>query len=256
MSAILAIFRKEMRVYFTSPIAYVVCAVFLVITGYLYYMIVSFATRQSMMMMQFQGGLPQVNINEMILRPTFQNIAVIMILTLPLLTMRLMAEEKKAKTAELLLTSPVTITEIILGKYLSVLLVFALMLGLTLFMPLLLGAFGQIQWPPVLVGYLGLLILGAVFLSLGLFASSVTENQIVASILGFGLILILWLMGWLSQNLADTGVGELFTFLSVGEHFQNFVKGLLTTEDLVYMASLAALGLFLTHRVIESQRWK
>jgi ABC-2 type transport system permease protein len=256
MRNVLAITQKELKVYFTSPIAYVVMAVFLLIAGYLYYNIVTFALRQSVQMMQFQGALPQVNVNELILRPTLHNLAVIMILTLPLLTMRLIAEERRARTAELLMTSPLTITAIIVGKYLGALIVLALMLALTLFMPLLLDLFGDVSWAPVLTGYLGLLMLGAVFISVGLLASSVTENQIVAGVLGFGLVLLLWLMGWLSQALSETGFGELFTFLSVGEHFQSFVKGLVRTEDVVYLLSLAVLGLFLTHRVIESERWK
>jgi gliding motility-associated transport system permease protein len=253
---ILAIANKELRVYFTSPMAYVVIAMFLLVNGYLFYNIVIFAVNQGMQMMQFRQSLPQINVNEMIFRPVFHNMAIIMILTLPMLTMRLLAEEKKAKTSELLMTSPVTLNQIILGKYLATLFIFATMLFISGFMPVILDFFGDLKWIPVLTGYLGMLLLGGVFLSIGLLASSLTENQVIAGFVGFGLILLIWLMGWMAQ--ADTGspVSSVIGYLSVGEHFDNFVKGLIDTGDLIYMLSLITVGLFFTHRVLESQRWK
>lgn len=256
MKGLLAMVGKELRVYFTSPMAYVVIAVFLLINGYLFYNIVLFTINQSMQLIRLQGAMPQINANELIFRPVFHNMAVIMILTLPMLTMRLLAEEKKVKTAELLMTSPISIIEILLGKYLAALLIFALMLLLTGFMPALMELYGKLQWGSILTGYLGLLMLGGVFLSFGLLASSLTENQIIAGFVGFGLILLLWLMGWASQGAGDTGLGLVLSYLSIGEHFENFSKGLIDTGDLVYLLSLIAVGLFLTHRVIESQRWK
>jgi ABC-2 type transport system permease protein len=182
--------------------------------------------------------------------------SVIMLLTLPMLTMRLLAEEKKVKTVELLMTSPISIIDILLGKYLAAILIFALMLLFTGFMPVLMNLYGDLQWGPILAGYLGLIMLGGVFLSFGLLASSLTENQIIAGFVGFGLTLLLWLMGWASQGAGDTALAPVFTYLSVGEHFDNFVKGLIDTGDLVYLLSLTTVGLFLTHRVLESQRWK
>ncbi len=255
MKGILAITGKELRVYFTSPMAYVVIAMFLLINGYLFYNIVFFAANQSMQLMRLQAP-PQVNINELIFRPSFHNMSVILLLTLPMLTMRLLAEEKKIKTVELLMTSPISIIDILFGKYLAALLIFALMLLLTGFMPVLMSLYGDLQWKPILAGYLGLIMLGGVFLSFGLLASSLTENQIIAGFVGFGLTLLLWLMGWASQGAGDTPLASVFTYLSVGEHFDNFIKGLIDTGDLVYLLSLIAVGLFLTHRVLESQRWK
>ena len=256
MRGLLAMVGKELRVYFTSPMAYVVIAVFLLINGYLFYNIVLFTINQSMQLIRLQGAMPQINANELIFRPVFHNMAVIMILTLPMLTMRLLAEEKKVKTAELLMTSPISIIEILLGKYLAAFLIFAVMLLLTGFMPALMGLYGKLQWGSILTGYLGLLMLGGVFLSFGLLASSLTENQIIAGFVGFGLLLLLWLMGWASQGAGDTALGSVLSYLSIGEHFENFSKGLIDTGDLVYLLSLIAVGLFLTHRVIESQRWK
>ena len=255
MKGILAITNKELRVYFTSPMAYVVIGMFLLINGYLFYNIVFFAANQSMQLMRLQAS-PQININELIFRPAFHNMSVIMLLTLPMLTMRLLAEEKKVKTVELLMTSPISIIDILFGKYLAALLIFSVMLLFTGFMPVLMNLYGDLQWGPILAGYLGLMMLGGVFLSFGLLASSLTENQIIAGFVGFGLTLLLWLMGWASQGAGDTALASVFTYLSVGEHFDNFVKGLIDTGDLVYLLSLTTVGLFLTHRVLESQRWK
>ncbi|HEY5594849.1 MAG TPA: ABC transporter permease subunit, partial [Nitrospiria bacterium] len=238
MRSMLAIMGKELRVLFTSPMAYVVTAVFILITGYLYYNIVLFASTQSMQIMRVQGALPQINLNDLIFRPTFHNMAVILMLTLPLITMRLLAEEKKVKTIELLMTSPVPIFAIVMGKYLAAMAVFTLMLGLTVYMPLLMWYYGSIQWLPILTGYLGIWLLGGVFIAVGLLASSLTENQIIASFIGFGAVLILWLIGWLSQGMADSPLGPFLTFLSIGEHTENFIKGMIDTGDLVYQASL------------------
>ncbi|MEK6684485.1 MAG: ABC transporter permease subunit [Nitrospirota bacterium] len=256
MKSTLAIAGKELRVLFTSPMAYVVTAVFILITGYLYYNIVLFASTQSMQIMRAQGALPKINLNDLIFRPTFHNMAVILMLTLPLLTMRLLAEEKKIKTMELLMTSPVPLLAIVLGKYIATMVVFTFMLALTGYMPLLMWYYGSIQWMPILTGYLGIWLLGGVFIAVGLLASSLTENQIIAGFIGFGAVLILWLIGWLSQTMADSPLGPFLAYLSIGEHTENFIKGMIDTGDLVYQASLIVLGLFITHRIMESQRWK
>ena len=256
MRSTLAIMGKELRILFTSPIAYVVAAMFVLISGYLFYSIVLFASSQSMQIMRVQGALPQINLNDLVFRPTFHNMAVILMLTLPLITMRLLAEEKKIKTIELLLTSPVPLTAIVMGKYLAALVVFTLMLALTAYMPLLMWYYGSIQWMPILTGYLGIWLLGGVFIAVGLLASSLTENQIIASFISFGAVLILWLIGWVSQAAADTSWGSFLTYLSIGEHTENFIRGMIDTEDLVYQATLIIVGLFITHRVLESQRWK
>ncbi|HUK56590.1 MAG TPA: ABC transporter permease subunit [Nitrospiria bacterium] len=256
MKSTLAIAGKELRVLFNSPIAYVVTAIFILISGYLFYSIVLFASSQSMQIMRVQGALPQINLNDLIFRPTFHNMAVILMLTLPLITMRLLAEEKKTKTMELLMTSPVPLTSIVLGKYLAAMAVFTLMLALTAYMPFLMWYYGSVQWMPILTGYLGIWLLGGVFIAVGLLASSLTENQIIASFIGFGAVLILWLIGWISQTVTDSSLGSLLTYLSIGEHTENFIKGMIDTEDLVYQLTLIIVGLFITHRVLESQRWK
>jgi gliding motility-associated transport system permease protein len=256
MKSMLAIAGKEIRILFTSPIAYVVTAVFILITGYLFYNIVLFASTQSMQIMRMQGALPKINLNDLVFRPTFNNMSVIMMLTLPLITMRMLAEEKKIKTIELLMTSPVPLLSIVMGKFLAAMVVFTFMLLLTAYMPLLMWYYGSVQWMPILTGYLGIWMLGGIFIAVGLLASSLTENQIIAGFIGFGAVLILWLIGWISQSLSDSPLGPVLTYLSIGEHTENFIKGLIDTRDLVYQASLIIAALFITHRVLESQRWK
>jgi len=256
MSKLLAIFSREWRSLIVSPIAAVSIAMFLLVSGYLFYSIVIVASTQTRMMLRMQQMLPQLNANEVILTPSLRNLSVILLLIVPILTMRLMAEEKKQKTSELLLTSPVTVTQIILGKYFAVLALYGVMLGLTLYMPLLLARFGTILWWPVLSGYLGLFLVGAVFLSVGLLASSLTENQMIAAMISFSLLLVMWLLGWAGAATADSQVGPLLTNLSILEHLNNFLAGLIDTKDVVYLLGLVAIGLFLTHRVMESQRWR
>jgi ABC-2 type transport system permease protein len=123
-------------------------------------------------------------------------------------------------------------------------------------MPILLGMFTQITWKPLLASYLGLFLMGGVFLAIGLFASSLTENQIVAAVISFGILIGFWLIGVSAQNAGESPMGQVATYLSLLAHLDSFVKGLIDTRDLAYFISMMMLGLFLTHRVVESQRWK
>ena len=251
-----AIITKELRSAFVSPIVYVVGAVFLFIFGLLAYLAVLNAGAQAIRMMQLQGGAAQLNLNDLVFRPTFYSTAIIMLLVLPILTMRLFAEERKLRTFELLMTSPVGINEIIAGKFLGVYLIFLGLLALTGIVPLILSFYSSFDWNPVLTGYLGLALLGALFLAAGVLASALTENQIVAAFLSFGFLISFWLLGALGAVLGDTPLGNTISYLSFIEHFDRLVRGLVETKDLVYYACGMILMLFLTHRVIESQRWK
>jgi ABC-2 type transport system permease protein len=170
--------------------------------------------------------------------------------------MRLFAEEKKLRTFELLMTAPVGLNEIVAGKFMSVLLLFLGLLGLTGLIPLTLSLFSDFDWYPVLTGYLGLALLGALFLSVGVLASALTENQIVAAFLSFGLLLLLWLLAGLGSLLGDSTAGQLVSYLSFMEHYDHLVRGLIDTQDLVYFVTALILMLFLTHRVIDATRWK
>jgi ABC-2 type transport system permease protein len=256
MTAAQAIVAKEARAYFLSPVVYVVGAVFLLIYGILSYTYVVNASAQAMRLMQVQGMAAQLNLNDLVFRPTFYSTAVILLLVLPIFTMRLFAEERKLRTFELLMTSPVGINEIIAAKFVSVLLVYLGLLGLTGIVPLILSLFSSFDWHPVLTGYLGLALLGATFLATGVLASALTENQIVAAFVSFGLLILFWLLGAIGSVLGDTPIGNLLTYLSFIEHYDRLVRGLVDTKDLAYFLSGLVFMLFLTHRVVESQRWK
>ena len=252
MSPVGAIVSKELRSYFVSPVAYVVAFVFLILTGLLSFLAIATASNRSMQLLRVQGNLPELNLNEFVFRPVFYNMAVILLLVVPIL----FAEEKKLKTMELLVTSPVTITDIVVGKFVAALAVLAGMLALSAVAPVALAPFAEFRWPPILTAYLGVLLMGGLFLSAGLLGSSLTENQIIAVILSFGALLLFWLFGWAGQVFAGTALGKVLSYLSPLDHFDQLVKGLVETKDLVYFVAGIVFTLFLTHRVIESQRWR
>ena len=254
MSRVLTIAGKELRTYLFSPMAWVVATVFLGISGLLFYNIITWYSMQSFQMMRFQGMMGQVNANRMVFQPTFQNMAVTLLLLVPIVTMRLLAEEKKNRTAQLLFTSPVRLGEIVAGKYLAAVLLLSGILLLTLYMPVMVWAYGSLDWGPILSGYLGMVLLIGAFVAFGMFASSLTENQIVAAVLTFGILLAFWLLGWAAELGGD--FAKVFEHLSIITHLEGFLKGVVETKDVVYYLSVAALGLFLTHRVLESNRWR
>jgi ABC-2 type transport system permease protein len=251
-----AIVAKELRSAFASPIVYVAAAVFLVIFGVLSYIAVVNAGTQAIRMVQIQGLAAKINLNDLVFRPTFYSAAIILLLVLPILTMRVFAEERKLRTFELLMTSPVGVNQIVAGKFTAVFLIYLGMLALTGVVPVVLAIFNSFDWAPVLTGYLGLLLMGALFLAVGLFASAVTENQIIAAFLSFGLLLSVWLLGALGSILGDSPAGNAISYLSFIEHYDRLVRGLVDTRDLVYYACGILFMLFLTHRVVESHRWK
>lgn len=255
MTPVHTLVAKELRSYFVSPVVYVVAAVFLLIVGLLAYIYVVFTGAQAIQLMQVQGQA-QINLNDLVFRNLFSSIRFILLIVLPILTMRLFAEEKKLRTFELLMTSPIGLNEIVAGKFVSVFLVFLGLLGLTGLIPLTLALFSDFDWYPVLTGYVGLALLGALFVSVGVLASALTENQIVAAFVSFGLLLFLWLLAGLGSLLGDTAAGQIISYVSFMEHYDHLVRGLVDTQDLVYFCSALVLMLFLTHRIVDSTRWK
>lgn len=247
--------KKEIKTYFTSPIAYVVMAVFMVLVGFFFYSLIWWFNSQTMQMAQNPYYYQQININQMVFSPLFHNISIILLLMLPLVTMRLFSEEKKIGTEELLYTSPVSIVEIILGKYLASLAVLAVMLLLTGILSLFTFFYGNPELAPVLCGYLGLFLMGGAFIAIGLFFSSLTENQIVSAILTFGALLLFWILNWAS-SFAGGMWKDVLNYLSFFQHFDDMTRGILDTTDFVYYLSFAFFGLFLTHSVIQSRRWR
>ncbi len=250
------IYKKELRLYFTSPVAWVILTIFLAIAGLFFYAIFGNFTRVSMQMAMNPQGGRDLNVTDAVLRPLFANLSVILLLVMPLVTMRLFAEERRSGTIELLLTYPVRDGAVLIGKYLAALTLYATMIAATLAYPaIVVGIAGaSVEWGPLLTGYIGLLLMGGMFLAVGLFASSLTENQIVAAIVTFGVLLIFWIIGWTAEFATGT-LGAVLTHLSILEHNDTFAKGVLDTKDIIYYLNFTALALFLTLRSLESRRW-
>jgi ABC-2 type transport system permease protein len=249
------VFKKEMRLYFTSPVAYVVLFIFLLISGYFFSSIFSFFGLISMQAAMNPAMARDLNVTEGVIRPLFNNISVILLFLMPMLTMRLFAEEKKSGTIELLLTYPVRDGEVLIGKYASALVLYAIMLGVTALYPGMVAAFARLEPGLLFTGYLGLFLMGATFLAIGILASSLTENQIVAAFAHFGALLVFWIIGW-SAELAGPTWGKLLAHLSILEHFENFARGVIDTRDVIYYLNFTIVCLFLTLRSLESKRWR
>jgi ABC-2 type transport system permease protein len=251
----LPVFKKELRLYFGSPVAYAVATFFLVVTAIFFvpaFRGFSELSMRAAMQPQFGGNL---NATESILRPLINFMAVVLLFFIPMVTMRLIAEERRAGTMELLLTYPLRDGEVLVGKFVAAFTLYALILALTLFYPATIAWFTRIEWGTVATGYLGLLLIGGAFLSIGLFVSSTTENQIVAGFGTFGVLLVLWLLGWF----ADTTQGSLRTIVqqtAIIEHMESFAKGVLEIKDIVYYLSVIGFALFLALRSLDSHRWR
>ena len=253
MGNILTLAQKELRAYFVSPIAYVLLVFFALLFGYFYASSINFMVQLSMG--QFGMGGPQiVNINEFMIRPLFGNTAVILLFMLPMLTMRSFAEEKRSGTIELLLTSPLTDFQIIMGKFLGAMALYTLMLSLTLIHIGVLFWYGEPEWAPVLSGYLGLLLMGGSFISIGLAISSMTKNQIVAGVSTFAVLLLFWIINWMGDA-SGTMTQSVLAYLSILEHLDDFSKGVIDTTHVTYYVSFITLGLFLTAKSMDIARW-
>lgn len=253
MRNILAIAHKELRSYFASPIAYIVIGLFVFVYGYFYAL--SFRYFIQLSMQGAMRGQQGVNINQDLLRPVVQNMLVVLLFVMPMITMRTYAEEKRSGTIELLLTSPVTDFQMIFGKFLGALGLFGAMLVATLPHIGVLFVYGNPEWQPILTTYLGLLLFGGCFISVGLFISSLTNNQIVASAITFSVFLMLWVIGWLGSF--STGwVANVTTYLSIIDKLDDFTKGVVDTSHLVYYVSFITFGLFLTAKSLDMERWR
>ena len=253
MRNIIAIAQRELNAYFASPIAYVLIGFFALLFGWFFYVPLAYFEQQSMQM--GMNPTQALNINQMLIGPTLMNTTVIMLFLFPLITMRTYSEEKRSGTIELLLTSPVTDVEIIFGKFLGAMLLYAAMLAVTLIHIAILFIYGQPEWKPIATGYLGLLLMGGSFLSLGLFISSLTKNQIVAGIATFAVFLMLWVINWIGTFVGPT-MQTVLAHLSLTDHFDDFAKGVIDTKHVIYYLSFMAFGLFLTAKSVDSERWR
>jgi gliding motility-associated transport system permease protein len=251
---VLAITEKELRSYFASPIAYIIIGLFSLLFGYFFYVYLMLFVRQSEQMMQFGGG-GSANVNQQMIRYVLLNVSVILLFLMPVITMRTYSEEKRSGTIELLLTSPVTDVQIILGKFLGAMGLYAAMLLVTMVYMSILFFIGNPEWRPVVAGYIGLLLMGGCFISVGLLISSLTKNQIVAGAITFAVFLMLWVVNWMADQ-AGPITRQILTTLSITDHFDDFARGIIDTKHLVYYISFITFGLFLTSKSVDMERWK
>jgi gliding motility-associated transport system permease protein len=246
--------RKELRSYFVSPIAYLLLALFAALFGFFFWTILGYFVRRGMESMM-SGQMYPMNVNEQVIRPLLSNIGVVGLLLIPLISMRLFAEEKRSGTIELLATSPISDVEVILGKWGAAVLMYVSMLALTSLNLVFLFKYGRPDWKPLLICYLGLILQAAAMLAIGTFISTLTKNQIIAGAVTFAVCLLLWILEWVTGFDSSTGA-RVMAYLSVITHFESFSKGLLDIKDAIFYVSLIFLGLFLTTRSMESLRWR
>jgi ABC-2 type transport system permease protein len=250
---VLAIAHKELKGYFATPIGYIVIGMFALLYGWFFYVMLIIFNQQSLQLGGLEGG--NVDINQQLIRPLFLNASVILLFVLPLVTMRIYSEEKRSGTIELLLTSPLTDVQIIIGKFLGAMTLYAAMLAITAIHMITLMQLGNPEVKVMLVGYLGLLLMGGCFISVGLLISSLTKNQIVSGMITFAVFLLLWVINW-PASFAGPTTQSVLNYLSITDHFDDFTKGIVDTKHLVYYFSVMAFGLFLTARSVDTERWK
>jgi len=255
MRNVLIICRKELRSYFVSPIAYLLLTMFGIVSAFFFWIYLRGFVEYGMEM-QMQGQMFPMNVNEQIIRPLLANSAVIGgLFFIPMITMRLFAEEKRSGTIELLATSPITDLQVILGKWLAAVTLYSCMLVFTALNFGFLFKYGHPDWKPLAIGYLGLLLQGGALLAIGTFISTLTKNQIIAGAVTFAVCLLLWVMASVSEFEMSTWAQAL-SYLSVNSHFESFEKGVIDSKDSIFYVSMIFLGLFLSARSMESLRWR
>ncbi len=255
----LAIFYREVRSYFNSPVAYAILTGFLLISGYFFYAIISsflnYTLTASMEAQYYQMAPPIINVNMMALRPFFLNLTVVMIFAIPLITMRLYAEEKKTGTIELLLTSPIRSAETMFGKYLAAMVLYITLLASTSIYHIILFIYGNPELGQILTSYLGLIFMGGSFIAVGIFISSLTENQMVAGFVTIIILLLFWIIGWVA-TFAGPFFGSLLEYISLMNHFNEFGMGVIDIKHIIFYVSFISFFLFITLMFIESAKWR
>lgn len=257
MKNIYIIAKKEIKSYFVSPIGYIVLSLFSLLSGWFFFNHINQfnALVTYYQMSQQPDVLNQVNLNRFVVVRLFDELLMLLNVFLPAITMRLIAEEKKQKTIELLYTSPLKTYEIMLGKYLSVVIMLVLMLSLTFIYQIILFIFGQPgpEILPIITGYIGLFLVGAGILSVGIFASSVTENQIIAFILALSISLLFYIIHLPAASIGGL-IGNVLSFLSLKNQFTGLANAFIDTRVIIYYLSFIFIWLYLTHRVLEGLR--
>lgn len=254
---VLTIWQKEWRQFFLSPVAYVILVVFIGLAGFFFFDLFTYFVQVQAQYQMYQNPdmAAQVNVNDMILTPLFHNLSVLLLLIVPVLTMRLYAGERKNGTDELLLTSPVSEAAIIWGKYLGAVSFYTVAILLTAQFPLVLFKYGSPDLGKILTGYAGLFLMGCSFIAFGLFTSAMARSQTQAAIWSFFGLLLLWIIGWLAESMGGFS-GKILKHIAMLTHFEGFANGAIALSDLAYFATFILFFLFLATRVVESARWR
>jgi ABC-2 type transport system permease protein len=250
MNSTFLIARKDLRSYFTSPIAYIIVAIFLLLVGWMFINLFSFFVQSNSQYASLNMG-QKPTLSDNVLRPLFGNMNVILLFIAPFITMRLIAEERKDHTVELLMTAPLRPISIVAGKFLAGLGLLTVIVGTTLVYPIILQLIGRPDWGVVLGCYLGMFFISATYVAIGLFWSSRTENQVVAAVLTFGTLLFFWLVSWAAHR-AGPVWSDVLNHLSLIGHFSNFAQGIIDTTDIVYYLSFTGFALFATNLSVEA----
>jgi len=236
MKNIITIAHKELRSYFASPVAYVVFVLFLILSGY-FFSAILFVTREAS------------------LTGVAYNMIITLLFLIPLITMKLFAEEKKLGTLEILMTKPVKDFEAVLGKFFAALSLFGLMLLSTFVYVLILFKYGNPDVGPIITSYFGVFLCGMAFIALGIFASTLTENQIISAVIGFSFILLLWILNWLASYVGES-MQNLLNYLALSTHLDDFIKGVVDIKNVSYYLSFVVFWLFASIKAIEVRKWK
>jgi ABC-2 type transport system permease protein len=261
MRNIAAVYLRELRSYFSSQIFYIIAAVFILVLGNLFRNIFfEFATKSmqifNTVFTKGDAGVTLINVNG-VSKQAFQYMIFFLMLITPFLTMRLYAEERKSGTIELLMTSPITTTQILLGKFFSCFTIYSLMVILTIpFMIILfVQSRGQLDINPVISSYCGTLLLGMALIAIGLFGSSLTENQIVAAMVSFSINMGLYMLVFSAQFFSKP-YSDLIAFFSLSDHLNSFILGFIGIKHIVYYFSMTLFWLVVTGMIFESARWR
>ncbi len=254
MKGIWSVTRRELGSYLSSAMVYVFIAMFTLICGYFFYKNFLYFSVLSMQS-DYDGGSMVLNITEAVFRPVHSNYVFVMLIFVPLITMRLFAEEKKSGTLELLISYPLRYADVVFAKILSAFIILVISLVLTMLFPIMAASFGQVETAPLITSYIGLALIGLAFVSVGTFFSSLTENQLIAAVLGFGVLLLLWALEWTAQLLPGV-IGKVLSEMSVYNHFTDFNRGVLNSNDFVYYLNLTVVFFMFTLFNLQRRTWK
>ncbi len=254
MKGLWAVTRRELGSYLSSAMVYVFIAMFTLICGYFFYRSFIYFSVLSMQG-DYGGGSSVLNITEAVFTPVHSNYVFVMLIFVPLITMRLFAEEKKTGTLELLISYPLRYADVVLAKILSAFVILLISLVLTLLFPILAASFGQVESAQLMTSYMGLALVGLAFVAVGTFFSSLTENQLIAAVLAFGVLLLLWALEW-TAGLVPGVIGKVLSEMSVYNHFKDFNRGVLNSNDAVYYLNLTVLFFMFTLFNLQRRTWK